>query len=55
MKLSIPRKCPKCNGAMFCVSYDTIIKFLKERSWHHCGTCNYSQETADFKRELLTV
>ena len=55
MKLDIPVRCKKCGGKMYCVSYDVIFKILKNRSWHVCKNCSWSQSVDDFKKEMLTI
>lgn len=55
MKIEIPLSCPKCNGKMYCITYDTILKILKNRMWHICKECNYSRDVDEFKRNLITV
>ena len=52
MILDVPLKCPKCNGKMYCIAYDVVLKVLRKRDWHVCKVCNYSRSVDDFKKEL---
>lgn len=55
MKIDIPIPCPYCGGKMYSTGYDTQIKILKQRTWHICKECNFTQDTDIFKRRLLSV
>ena len=51
----IPISCPKCNGKMIAMRYESAFNFLKERSWQVCKECNFERTADDFKKSLLMV
>ena len=53
--MPIPVPCPKCDGKMVAVKYDTPLKILRQRSWQICKECWFERSADDFKNQLLTV
>ena len=33
MKIDIPLACPKCDGSMYSISYESFLTVLKKRNW----------------------
>jgi C4-type Zn-finger protein len=52
MEIEIPLACPKCQGRLYSVSYETSFNILKKRSWQVCKDCNYERNTDDFKKSI---
>lgn len=55
MEIGIPIPCPKCNGKMYCISYDVTLNILKKRSWQVCKSCNYEISTEKFKQSICCI
>ena len=49
------KKCPNCNGTMYIIYYEPLIKLLRQREWRICKRCKFQEEINTGEKSIFSA